>query len=527
MTPSDRPRDEPEAHPEDTLDAQPAELSGFAAETTGRNVSRAGAWNAFSHLVPQVYLLVQSVAAARFLGPDDMGRQSFIAWAAVSLVFVWSRGLPDAVLRFAAETLGRERPGDVIGLARWATRVEVAAGLVGLAAVASLGLVRGELRRAWILAGVVCAMNILRGVPLALLRARLRWRESSMIGVWSGLFAMAGTVVVLALGYGIAAMFAVEAAVGAGATLYARRRARAAMSELPGPITDTPALRRDVSRYAVAASLQAVFAYVVWQRSEFLFLDRYADDAEIALYSVAFGGVAVITRVLQAFAAVVPGSVATLYGAGAFDRIKRGYARSVRLLLVLTLPLTAVSAALGPVAVDLVYGDEYSRAGRVLLVALAAVPAVALFHLAFGLVQGLGRLRVLFVASLAGTVADLAFAFALVPRHGAFGAAIANAAAQVAASLVVLAYAGRFATGADWGVARLARAAVAAVAAGGIAWTSVEVLPPLPALVVGGTAGLAAYGVFLRLLRVVPETDREWLADALGSRGRWVSRLLG
>jgi O-antigen/teichoic acid export membrane protein len=527
MTSSERPRDEPGAHLGDTFDAQPAELSGFAAETTGKNVSRAGAWNAFSHLIPQVYLLVQSVAAARFLGPEDMGRQSFIAWAAVSLVFVWSKALPDAVLRFAAETLGRERPGDVLGLARWATRVEVAAAAVAGAGIAAIGIVRGDLRDAWLLAAVVCAMNVLRSIPLALLRARLRWRESSMIGVWSGLFAMTGTVVVLALGHGIVAMFAVEAAVGVGATLYARRRAHASMDELPGPPTPDAGLQRRVSRYAAAAAFQAVFAYVVWQRSEFVFLDHYAGDAEIALYSVAFGGVSVITRVLQGFAAVVPGSVATLYGAGALDRIKRGYARSVRLLLVLTFPVTAVSAALAPVAIDLVYGDEYARAGRVLLVVLAAVPAVALFHLAFGLVQGLGRLRVLFAASVAGTVADFGFAFLLVPRHGAFGAAIANTAAQVAASFVVLAYAARFASGADWGIARLARAALAAAAAGGIAWVAVEVLPPLPALVVGGLAGLAAYAAFLRLLRVVPADDREWLAQALGTRGHWVARLLG
>lgn len=512
---------------EATLDAQPAELSGYAAETTSRAVSRAGAWNAFSHLIPQVYLLVQSVAAARFLGPDDMGRQSFVAWAGVSAVFVWTRGLPDAVLRFAAESLGRERPGDVRGLARWATRIEVAVGLLGLLALSGIGLWRGDLRSAWVLAGVVCAMNILRGIPLALLRARLRWRESSMIGVWSGAVAMAGTVAVLAAGGGIVGMFAVEAAVGAGATLYARRRAHAVLAGLPGPVTADRDLNGRVGRYALAASAQAVFAYVVWQRSEFLLLDRYAADAEIALYSVAFGGVAVITRVLQGFAAVVPGSVATLLGAGETERIKAGYARGLRMLLLVTLPVTAVSAALGPAAIDLVYGDEYRAAGDVLLVILAAVPAVAAFHVAFGLVQGLGRLRVLYAASVAGTVADLAVAFALVPSRGAVGAAVANAAAQVAASLVVLSYASRFAAGADWHVLRIVRAGVAAAVAGVVAWAAVAALPDLPGIVLGGAAGMSLYVLLVRVLRVLGEDDRGWLGDTLGRRGRWVARLLG
>lgn len=510
----------PAQDPESTLDAQPAELSGFAGETTSRTVSRAGLWNAFSHLVPQVYLLVQSVAAARFLGPDLMGQQSFIAWTAVSVVFIWARGLPDAVLRFAAERLGRERPGDVRGLVRWATRVEVTVGLLGFGLLFATGLWRGELRRAWALAGVVCAMSVLRGIPLAVLRARLRWRESSMIGVYSGAVAMVGTVAVLAAGGSIASMFAVEAAVGVGATLYARSRALRELHDLDAPLTVDHDLHRSVARYAAVASGQAVFAYVVWQRSEFLLLDRWSSDSEIALYSVAFGGVAVITRLLQAFAAVIPGSVATLYGAGAIDRIKAGYARGVRLLMLLTLPLTAVSAALGPVAIDVVYGEEYDRAGAVVVVVLTAVPVVALFHLAFGLVQGLGRLRVLVVASIAGTVADLTVAYLLIPDHGAVGAGAANAAAQVAASLVVVGFAARFAHGADYGIGRMLRAALAAAAAGGVAWTAVSVLPAVPGMLAGGLGGLGMYAALLRLLRVVHADDRAWLAKNVGPIAR-------
>ena len=495
--------------PEDTADAQPAELSGYAAGTTAEAVGRAGAWNAVSHLIPQVYLLVQSVAAARFLGPDDMGRQSFIAWAGVSAVFVWTRGLPDAVLRFAAETLGRERPGDVRGLARWATRVEAAVGALGLLLLSAVGVLRDDLPSAWMLAGVVCAMNVLRGIPLALLRARLRWRESSFIGVYSGAVAMAGTVAVLVAGGGIVGMFAVEAAVGVAATVYARARATRALDELPGDTTVDHDLHRRVGRYALVSSAQAVFAYVVWQRSEFLLLDRYAPDSEIALYSVAFGGVAVVTRVLQGFAAVVPGSVATLYGAGELDRIKRGYARGVRLLLVVTFPLTALSAALGPAAVRLVYGDGYTRAGQVLLVVLAAVPFVAVFHVAAGLVQGLGRLRVLIAASVAGTVVDLAVAFALVPRHGAVGAATANSLAQAVAALAVVGYAARFTRGTAWRLGRLVAAAGAAAGAGGVAWGAVTALPDLLGIVVGALAGGAAYVAAVRFLRIVPTADKE------------------
>jgi O-antigen/teichoic acid export membrane protein len=189
--------------------------------------------------------------------------------------------------------------------------------------------------------------------------------------------------------------------------------------------------------------------------------------------------------------------------------------------MLLTLPLTAIAAALGPSAIDLVYGDDYERAGTVAVVVLASVPVVALFHLAFGVVQGLGRLRVLVLASIAGTVADLAVAFVLIPDHGAVGAGIANAAAQVAASLVVAAFAARFAKGADYGIARLFRALVAAIAAGGVAWAAVVLMPAVLGIVAGGFAGLGMYAALLRLLRVVHADDRAWLAKNVGPLARF------
>jgi hypothetical protein len=43
-----------------------------AARTTGASVVRGGIWNLVARVLPQVYVLIISVAAARFLGADGM-----------------------------------------------------------------------------------------------------------------------------------------------------------------------------------------------------------------------------------------------------------------------------------------------------------------------------------------------------------------------------------------------------------------------------------------------------------------------
>ena len=52
-----------------------------AAATTGATVARGSAWNFLVNAVPQLYLVVISIAAARILGPDlSAGRASSRSW---------------------------------------------------------------------------------------------------------------------------------------------------------------------------------------------------------------------------------------------------------------------------------------------------------------------------------------------------------------------------------------------------------------------------------------------------------------
>jgi hypothetical protein len=125
---------------------------------------------------------------------------------------------------------------------------------------------------------------------------------------------------------------------------------------------------------------------------------------------------------------------------------------------------------------------------------------------------------------------DVVLAFALVPGHGAVGAAVANAAAQLTSGIPMILYAVRAVGSIEWGLGTSARAAFAAGAGGLAAWATDLALPEPAGLVVGGFAGLGVFLVVASTLGVLSPGDARWLADAEGFRlrglvGRLAQRL--
>src|SRR6185312_3439455 len=152
------------------------------------------------------------------------------------------------------------------------------------------------------------------------------------------------------------------------------------------------------------------------------------------------------------------------------DRIRSGYSRSLRLLVIATLPLTAAALALGPELIEEIYGGNYAGAGTPVRILLIAFPVIALSSLANSLLSGFGKIRVPLMANAIAAAFDVALAAALIPSLDARGAAIANAAGQGIYALVVLVAAQRLTGPVQWQVSALARNTVAASVAGAAGW---------------------------------------------------------
>jgi O-antigen/teichoic acid export membrane protein len=494
-------------------------------QTSGAILVSGGLWSILGRTLPQLQLLVLSIVAARFLGPDDMGRQSLIAFVGITTVMVATAGFPSSLSRFVGELLGARKGGVALALYRWTWRVELIAALLAGAGLVATGVLGSDPMLAWVLMGVVSALAVLQSVPQALLAGAQRWRHATMVGVVTGLVSLPATVAVLAAGGGIAGFFAVEVVMVAVNVVWSSHLARRLVVEL-SPSEPAPAdLHRRFRHFAGITTVGVLVHYVIWTRSELLVLDRVSTDAQIAIYSIAFATVAGLARVPEASARVTMPAVATLIGSGEMHRVRTGFWRAMRLLLFVTPPVVAGAATTAPAAISLAYGEEFAGAGHVLLVLLVPLLAMPLISLSEALLFALGRLRFLLAVGIAATTVDVGLAVLLIPRFDAVGAAIANALAQLSAGVPALLLAARLNAPVDLAWRPMMRGFALAVAVAGVSGAIVLWLGDTAGGVLAATgSGVALFLMLGRVVRPLSSEDADWLATALDGDGRWRRR---
>jgi O-antigen/teichoic acid export membrane protein len=497
----------------------PEPTAGVAEVTSMRTLVTGGLWSTAARVIPQLYTLVVLVFAARYLGDDGLGRQSYIAFVELSVVMLVTAGMPTSLMRHVGEAIGAGRGPTVRSLARWAWAVEAVAALVGAGILAAIAFAGADPQAAWALAAVATAMGVLHTVPTAFLLGSQRWREAAVAGLAVGTLATPATIGVLVAGGGITGMFAVEAAASVLILVWTTVLARRALRDIaPSPAPD-PVLRRRVLRYAAFASLGVILTFVVWRRSEFFFLQRYSTYRQLALYSICFSFVNALVRVFEAVIAVVTPAVATLYGAGAIETIRSGYGRALRLLLLGTLPAAALSAALAPDLLSRLLGPDFHGIGTILVVMMITFPFVPLVKTGTGVLHGLGRIRFILLSGAFAAIVNVGLDVVLIPRWNAVGAAVANGGAQLAAAIPVLVYGARTLGGIRLQPAFLLRTIPATAGAGLVAWAADKAIGGGFGGVAAGTAaGLAALAGLSVLLRILPAEDAAWIDGLVGAR---------
>ncbi|HET6508407.1 MAG TPA: lipopolysaccharide biosynthesis protein [Baekduia sp.] len=487
-------------------------------QTDGATVLRGGVWGLLVAVVPPLQTLLISIAAARLLGAEDFGRQSFMAFISVSCVSVFAARVPAALSRFGAELFGAGENGMVVGLLRWTVRVQVLSGLaaaVGFTAAAVFGATPSG---GWVLAGLATWVACVHAAASSFLVAAQRWRDSLLPGLVTTIAAVIAAISVLALGGGITGYFAVEFAVAAVNLAWTTRYAARLRGQLGETVPITSARRREFRSFMQASTFFAVIEFVVLSRSEVVFLRHYSGATEVALYSVAFAAAAAVGRVPAMVTNVALPAVATLHGAGEHDRIRWGYWRGTRLLIALCPTLVAVAAGLGAALLGLVYGSEYHGAQPVLAILLTPFALLPVTGMASALLWIFGRMRFLVIWGVIGTIADLGLAFLLVPPWGAEGAAVVNVVAQLVVGVPSLVLVGRMLAPAELEPRFMVSSIVLALLAGLATLVPIVLLDGFAEVVAAGAAAAVVLWLATGRLALLSEEDTAWLTEAAGHR---------
>jgi len=160
-------------------------------------------------------------------------------------------------------------------------------------------------------------------------------------------------------------------------------------------------------------------------RLDVVVLDLMRGPHDVGEYAVAVGVAEPITYGGIAIAmALYPRSAASSAQNAAGGAVRT--ARSLRAVLVLTAAAAAVVWAVGPWAIDLLFGPSFAAAGAPLRTLLPGVVGMTLFFVLQSDLAGRGRLWSVAASSVGATAMNVLFNLLLIPRFGVTGAALSS-----------------------------------------------------------------------------------------------------
>jgi O-antigen/teichoic acid export membrane protein len=376
--------------------------------------------------------VVGSVLIVRSLTLEAYGAFSYYLWLAGIASTLGTLSFPHALTKVTSELLGRQQRSDARALSGG-----VALGVAGLNLLLSIGLLIWAAsapapQRTYLL---IIAAFLVPGALAAVLRSTLlgheRYRPISAIGIAAALLQLALIVVVFLAGWGapgfVVALLSTNIVQLIGLAWVLMRAARAPNAAY----RPSNATVRRYFAFCAPATLPQLLAIVVWDRSEVFFLKRYSGIEQVGYYNLAYTFFAMFLALGWALVNGYYPAISRDYGAGAWDRIRAQVRQGVLLTALYAVPLSfgGWSTAEGLIAV--LYGRQMLSAvpvAQVLFAGLLSGVAAAMLSLT---VSALGGIWLHVRLGLALSIVNLGLAFALAPRLGALGGAIANTGSQL------------------------------------------------------------------------------------------------
>jgi O-antigen/teichoic acid export membrane protein len=467
-------------------------------------------WLGLEQALDLVVAVGLSIAVARALGPENLGRYSY-ALTLVSLTgIVAALGAPLATRKYMAEYLARGEVSIAHGVLRTTLRFQGAiafalAGL-GLAWVAFAG------QEAYLAPAIASLIpTLLRGIATGALLATEDARWVVRASITASLVHVVSVVLVLTFDGGLVGL---TSALLLSRSLDFAVRWYFVQTKVPprppgGSLALPPELFRKVMSFSAHATTLLVVEILIWQRAEILFLEYFSPIENVAFFSISFGA----SQAVVAFPRVVAGAAGVTLMAEQGrrpERVAAMAAATADLVALGSILLGALTAGLAGPLIHLAYGKPYEPAIPVLTLLAIFAPSQALLFAARQFLIATDRQALLVRLSLLGAAANLGLALALIPSHGALGAAWTKVATQLLVSSSVWAVISiRF--GVRLRIVPLARLAAWSVGVAVIMRVVTDTWPGLAGATLALGSGLFLLALGPRVTRAVDSSLRERL----------------
>jgi len=245
----------------------------------------------------------------------------------------------------------------------------------------------------------------------------------------------------------------------------------------------------------------------VWDRSEMVFLKHFcADIRQVAFYSVAFNMTERLLVFSQVFGTATGATMMVQYGRDS-SRVRGLAETSSRYLALISFPVHLGLAAVAVPLVWLTYGSKYSGAVPALIVAACLGIPKAFFIPVQAVLSSWERQDLIIRWGLVSAALNLGLDFALIPKYGAVGAALANGAAQTFFSFALWLAAARLLE-IRFPILPIAKTAIVATVMAVAVHFTIWRLPALLGLPLAIALGVAVYLALIRIARVLNPADK-------------------
>jgi O-antigen/teichoic acid export membrane protein len=487
-----------------------------------RVVARNIGWNFGSQVWLVLVGLVVTPLVVHRLSPDVYGLFTLLL-AFTAYFAMLDMGFGYATTKYVAEYRAR---GDVEAVQKIASTsltvylVLATAGGAGLAALSPL-LVRhvlavperlqGLAQSAFLVAALAFSLTMVlqafQAFPNALQRLDLTTRRTIVFSTASS----AGIVGVLALGHGLVAVLAVQAAVNAAAVAAFWLLARRLLPEIALRPGFDRATFRLLARFSLLKFVNNASTTTVMQVDKLL-IGALLSLSAVGYYFVPLQLAQRLPTVVGAVAVAFLPAASALHGRADRERLVELYLRATKVVSLLGLPLASLLVIFAHPILLYWIGPHFADEGALPMQVLVVGYGINIFSTIPAITSdSLGRPGVTTAFSVASAVANVTLSLLLIPPFGILGAALAIAINSATNIPAIVWYVHRRVI--DLPVRTMVRASVAApLAAAAVAWIPMLLLRRLvegPAtLALALCLGFAVYLVATVAVGVYDATDR-------------------
>jgi O-antigen/teichoic acid export membrane protein len=482
------------------------------APSNARIIGRNFIFMGLEVLITLVCTLLTTVVIARVIGPTRLGYFNLVFWLTSITCSVGSLGIPLTTFKYMGEFLGagkKELARAVFFYNLWA-QTAIASVLTAISMIAVFTIVEPAYRSCSALLVLSMVPNMITFVPSQANSAAENAVLNTRGALVGAIVYVAAVAISLTLGWNL---------VGIAAGVLVYRSAELAVKTVPvlksmETVARVPLpadIRKRMFSFSGLSTGLMLLQIVIWDRSDIIFLKLLQPDIrQLAFFSVCFSVTDRLMRVPQTFANALSATQMAEFGRDK-DRLFKMTSQASTYVLLGALPILIGVACIGGPFIRVMYGSQYLAAIPVfIVVALLSIPKAVLTP-ALTLLYSAEDLGFILkwgcVAALINVLLDLA----LIPSHGALGAAWANGLAQTFAALsiwgrVLLRYPVRI------DMPALLRLAAATLAMAIVVLAIVAIpLSAVMKLCVAVPAGALVFAVTSRMFMVLQKDDRRRL----------------